>query len=389
VPLDLIGLIRASRNREAPGQGFKNYVAGSPTTGTAMTDYMTGTPLVLSTVQTYPVAPTTKVGQLTVTAASYNPGNGEVPPYYNVQYTATFNAGSKWDSILDAAYVAADGTNQVVIQPVTVDLPQGSINHPGSFPWASVRSLSVNTATRTLTVVITYQNYYEDTGSTQIGNSGRVTVPIQLTFQPEPHFNLRAYSGIPSPGAGIGSGVVPILTVQPFIAGQPTIYSYGTMSIATPQLGSSFSGSGNIAENGDFRFTREAPGTNIFYQSGVQFRALNNASWSGVFEQRYPNDGSINTRQLRYSWDLWENGQWVEKQSLTSTSTSGTASTYIVDWTYSSNTPGTAPSVAQIQVRFRAQVISPFTSGEGSTTFTYTVPNYTQYDTGGSGGTQF
>lgn len=390
MPLNLIDLIRASRISPAPDQGFRNYVAGSPTTGTAMTDYMVGTPLVLSTVQTFPVAPTTKVGQLTVTAASFNPGNGEVPSYYNVAYTVAFNAGAKWDSILDLEFVQQDraGGNQLVIHQGPLDIEVQNPTHPGNFPWAVVRSCTVNTVAKTLTMVVTYQNYYMDTGSTQVGNTGRVNVPIQLTFRPEPHFNLRAYTSLPTPGAGLGSGRVPILTVLPFLQGQPTIYDYAPLSIATPVIGSSFSGAGNIAENGDFRFTRETPGSNIFYQSGVTFRGLNftgSDTWTVAFNQRYPNDGSINTRLLRYSWDLWENGGWVEKQTTTQTFAAATASTYMADWTYSSNTPGTPPSTASIQVRFRAQVISPYTSAQGSTTFTYTVPNYTQYDTGGSG----
>lgn len=41
--LNLISLIRAGYNREAPGQGFRAYAPGSPVTGTKLSDYVLGT----------------------------------------------------------------------------------------------------------------------------------------------------------------------------------------------------------------------------------------------------------------------------------------------------------------------------------------------------------
>ena len=81
--LSLIDLIRAGLVTPAPGQGFRNYVAGSPVTGTKMTDYVIGT--------------MTVSGQLIDT---FQPQFDQIPNNYTSTITADFTVvGSKFPSI--------------------------------------------------------------------------------------------------------------------------------------------------------------------------------------------------------------------------------------------------------------------------------------------------
>jgi len=394
MPLDLIGLIQASRGGAvAPGQGFRNYVAGSPVTGTKMTDYMVGTPLV-PTSQVQATDPTAKVGQLTVVSQTPDPVSEAVPAYTNVQYTVSYAGGSKADSIYDAAFVAADGANQIKVFGVLVD---GTSSHPVGFEWAKVRSYTVNPVAKTITAVVTYHQYY-DQSTVQAGDSYEVSVSVQLTFKHDQYFNLRAYSPVPT--TPNPPGAVKLMRVQPFLPGQPTHLQWGssiqvlapslTFTTNNPYYPASWITSGDTAQEGSYLYKRVVPGQALsnYYHNGYMMQAQLNGSWIGGFNSAYSSGTGINALNVTYYWQVWNGSAWVTDSTSVRTSIPSSIPdpVLLVYWDYSPLQTGGTPTVASITVRFGAQITSPFVSPIGwSPDYVISVPSYTERTPGGGG----
>lgn len=167
--LSLIDLIRAGLVTPAPGQGFRNYVAGSPVTGTKMRDYVIGT--------------MTVSGQLIDT---FQPQFSQIASGYTSTITADFTVvGSKFpsirlaqpDGIRSGWYFYAQDLN-----PQSSQQPQFTIN---SVTW------NAGLATIGFTLTGPYDSQtFKTPGSistivTPGNTSGNVNVEFRVVYQSE------------------------------------------------------------------------------------------------------------------------------------------------------------------------------------------------------------
>lgn len=377
MPLNLIGLLKASRAGAAPGQGFKNYAAGSPTTGTAMTQYIVGQPFVTQNIS----GNTQTVGTLTPVSSTYVAGN-PIPAFTNVTLVASFLAGTKAESIYDAVFVVADALNQVLITQILTD---GLTLDPG-FQYVTVRSVNVDWTAKTVTAVLTFNNSFGSSSGTwppSIGpaNAGYIYVRFRLSFVPEPFFNLRAYTGVPNDTGGFNEVVV-----RPYRNGQPTTTSFSGVFIPVPTSGT-WVGDGSFlsATTGGLYYVAETPGNSQtnFYLAGYSFRPQLDGGWTSAWNTDY---GSYSP-EVRFRWYLQNSdGSWPATPSLeyiaTSLSQVMDSLTFMATWTYPD---GENPSVASITVRLTVQVISPYTSAIGTyeRTITLNAKSFTLVGPGG------
>lgn len=378
MPLNLIGLLQASRAGAAPGQGFKNYAAGAPTTGTAMSHYIVGDPLTSQSIS----GVAQLVGTLTPVSSTFTPGT-PVPAFTNVTVVASFQAGVKAESIYDAGFVAGDTQSQVLVGPVRTD----GLALDTAFQYANIRSVSVDWATKRVTAVVTFNNSFSFSGASVPpfgpANSGYVYVPFRLSFRPEPYFNLRSYSGEPNNTGGFSEVVV-----RPYRTGQPTPAIFSGVFVPVPTDTGDWIGDGSLisATKGDFYYMNTSPGntgTN-YYLSGYVFRPQLNGGWTSGFNTDYASHNpQVRLRWYRQAADAsWPSVPDVE-QILTSVSANPATPQFLVTWSYPD---GENPSVNTITVRLEAQVISPFTSPVGYYDYTFALPQKSSTLVGPGGG---
>ncbi len=335
MPLNLIGLIQASRRGAvAPGQGFRNYVAGSPVTGTKMTDYV--------------------VSSLTVTGAV--PAQfTEVPPFTNVTITATYAAGSKIQSIFDNTYVdRVTAVNGTLAWDVT---PPGSAL-PFIGPWVQLRSFTHTPSGGggTIVATITLNNWAEYTGSLPpFGSSYRLFLPVAATLQPEPYFNPRRTSDYTQ------------YTVLPQVQGQPS------PNLIYPAHFTGINDAGTDwvdLENGQFRkgdevYSLDPLGTGNYKLIGYRIRSFfPTSSWISQFNTNYMsfNLSIEHTYQAQQPDSSWLDGYFASYNQVFSPTQL---------WGYYYGTPGQS-----FTLRCKTQITSPFTSPLGySPEFTFTIAN--------------
>lgn len=375
MPLNLIGLIQASRVNAAPGQGFKNYVVQAGT-GVAMSDYLFGTPLSYQSISG--VGQT--AGTMTQTSTTYNPGatGGSIPAFTNVTVVASYNAGSKLPAIYDPNYVAGDLANQILVENVFTD---GGSVQPG-FEYVTRRSVTVDTVNKTVTAVLTFNNNNSYVGTLpQAGSGGYKTINFRLGIRPEPHFNLRAYTGVP----GSASGHVGVY-VRPYRDGQPTPTFFPQIIAPVPSDSGSWVGDGsNIsAQKGDYLYYAQTPGSpqSNYFLYGYRLRP----SLAGTWFSDFTTDYGVYGLQMRYRWFRKIGTEWVLQAEFTESQAVQTPSTPLnVTWSYPDQVN---PSPAAIELRFTAQVISPFnsptpTTGVAQLEYTVTPPTLTLVGPGG------
>lgn len=331
--LNLIGLIQASRKGAvAFGQGFRNYVAGSPVSGTRMTDYV--------------------VNSLTISGAT--PAEfTEIPPFTNVTLTAAYTAGSKLPSIFDDTFTErVTGTNGTVSWDV---VPPGSAL-PYVGPWVELRSFT-HTPTGgggTIVATLTLNNWAEYTGTLPpAGSSYRAFIPAAVTFKPEQFFNPRRTSPTVQ------------YTVLPQVQGQPSpilIYAAAFQSINNAGSDWVDLGGGQYLK-GDEVYSLDAVSTGNYRLIGYRLKtAFSVSSWISSFNSNYFAFGLQITYQYEQkqpdnSWLLWTSNTYSQVQNPTQ----------LQPILY--GTPGQT-----FTLRCKTQVVAPFTSPLGtSSDFVVTI----------------
>jgi len=365
MPLNLIGLIRASRNGAAPDQGFKNYVAQAAT-GVRMTDYILGEPLVLQSIS----GVTQRVGTLTKVSSSFEVTNTPIPPFTTITLIASFQAGVKAQYIWDQSYVDADSASQVLVGTIRTDGP--AID--GAFQYVQIRSVTVDFALLRITAVVQFNTTFSSSQTNPAPGdptAGYVYIPFRLAMAPEPYFNLRSYSGPANDTTGFNEVVV-----RPMKTGQPSPTFMPQPFVIAPQEGT-FSAQ-NEPQNweeldGTFprriRFGDEiyeyqsvvGPVTHRYILVGFRVRGqYASAGWYGDFTSAYQPYGL----QIRYAWQQSQpDGSWgtVQTNTVSAATQELSVGTNFVHYR-AYGAPGSS-----VTLRIQAQVTAPFTQVIGNT----------------------
>lgn len=314
----LIGLLRASKITEAPTQGFKNYVKGAAS-GVRMTDYIV----------------------LTHSLTSQNPGIAvQLPNFTSVTFTTAFTAGPKAKDIHDASYA-----NRVTLALGTVTADGIGAPTPLFIGDANavVTSYSVDPIGQTITATVNFRNWvhYTGAGSAPTEAGYYVTVPLQIAYAPEPHFNSPVLTASTS------------YTVKPYRLGQPTPWYIDSISITT-------SSADDVWAVVDAAGNERVVGIIL----KAQFMGMTYGNWWTAFN----NDYIAYAPTFTYQFQKLVNGEWVNQGSLISSV--GANSLPLPSTGFSGAPNDTA------QFRVIAQLIAPFQSQVAtSAPFTAVIPD--------------
>lgn len=326
---NLIGLLRASKVGAAPGQGMREYAAGS-ITGTRMTDYR-----VISHTLTGEDVPTTV----------------RLPPFVNVNFTTSYVGGIRvpdiyWEDYTDAITVDVDDVfADGVPQPQEVY----------GLPNATVRSYTVNPLIQTADVTINFANWIYYTGTLPSEGLGYfVEVPIRLGFRPEPHFNLPHYTEQTS------------YVVKPYVLGQPRPnYVVAASLLPIFDAGSDWTdlGGGDFLRGDEvFRLITSGDMVGNYRLVGYRVRGyFTGSDWWSEFSSNYMGWGlKVAYRFERLSGSTWELNNYYEVSTVVSPLAGA-------GWFY--GTPGQS-----FTVRLKTSVLEPFSSPTGtSTEYAFTI----------------
>jgi hypothetical protein len=314
-PLNLVGLLKASKVGAARGQGFRLYARGAGD-GARITDYM--------------VTSLTRTGG----TATGTP----IAPFTNITFVAEYTQGDLADGIFDEQW---DGQVQLVLGTPEVDgFPAGPQEFFG--PAGTLRSVAINRATREITATVTLNNwiYFDDDDPPLAGEGFFVAIPVALSFRPEMYFNVARTSD------------TAIYSVRPYRLGQPTPESLPQSIIGIPS-------------EDDWEWSEDPANPPNERVTGVTVRcrfAGSGGGWWNNFNGDYAGTGLT----LEYTWERLVGAEWVFFSLQTRD-----GANVVPDPSLLLNG---APN-EEFEMRVTVQVTAPFVSPPASHTRVITIPD--------------